>query len=240
VDLPTGTSTTLAIFPDDPMAIRHHTSWWDGTTSVAYLRSRTTTWGWLAGIIWEEGPDEPTYVERRLTDEQERTLFRFGKVPWSTFAIAPSPDRRFLASRTPGRGQGEFVQTFDRPGGTVTGHAYSSDPQSYVYIHTIATGETRRLWSAPLSRAFNGPISWLPDGSALIVTRETAPGAGRLEPWLVPIDGSEPQRLDVGVQNIRPGGVRLSPDGRQLAVAVGDAPQGLIQIFERAVPGTGR
>jgi Tol biopolymer transport system component len=171
-------------------------------------------------------------VERDLATGEVRELFSFGQDPWATFDVSPSPDRRFLASRSPGRGEAA--------GARARAGAFTNDSKSYIYLHTLATGESRKLWDAPFSRAFAGAPQWLPDNSGVIVTRYTDADLTRLEAWLVPADGAAPRKLDLGVQNLLPAGVRISPDGRHLLMMVGDRRDGEIQAIERIVPGPKR
>ncbi len=92
----------------------------------------------------------------------------------------------------------------------------------------------------PFQQAFSGSIEWLPDGSGFIVVKLLEPGASRREAWVVPVDGSAPRKLDLGIQNLLSAGVRVSPNGRNLAIVAGDSRDGEVQVFERLVPGARR
>ncbi len=226
IDARTGEVATIILQPGQPRAETFGQAMAWGGNSFAYLRIRTNQPGRAPGIR-EAGPDAPKLVERDLTSGEERRLFDFSNEPWATFGLSASPDRRFLAARSPG--QGEFA-----PG------LYRRDPTSFVVLHTLATGESRRIWTAPFGQAFSGSIEWLPDSSGFIVVKLLEQGAGRREAWVVPVDGSEPRKLDLGIQNLLSPGVRVSPDGRSLAILAGDPRDDEVQVYERLVPGSRR
>jgi hypothetical protein len=154
----------------------------------------------------------------------ERDLIDLSSEPWATFGLSASPNRKFFAARTPGPGE--------------AGGRNGEDASSAVVLYSVDTGGSRRLWTQPFSQAFSGSVEWLPDSSGVIVTKLAAPGGGRREAWLVPINGEAPRKLDLGVQNLLPAGVRLAPNGRSLAILAGDRRNREVQVLERVVPGS--
>lgn len=88
--------------------------------------------------------------------------------------------------------------------------AYYSDVDADVWLVPSAGGEPRQLTSGP---AIDGPLQWLPDGSAVVVYRR---GGGPGQTVVVPLDGG-PERSLVPAM----GGdedVVLSPDGSMAAI----------------------
>jgi len=226
IDARTGEVTTIILQPGDPRAETFGQAIaWD-SSSFAYLRIRTNRQGRAPGIR-EAGPDAPKLVVRDLVTGEERQVFDFSNEPWATYGVGVSPDRRFLAARGPGQGE-------------VAAGLYRRDPTSFVVLHTLATGESRRIWTAPFGQAFSGSIEWLPDSSGFLVTKLMEEGAGRREVWMVPVDGSAPRKLDLGIQNLLSAGVRVSPDGRSLAIVAGDRRDREVQVYERLVAGSRR
>jgi hypothetical protein len=61
-------------------------------------------------------------------------------------------------------------------------------------------------------------------------------GAGRREAWVVPLDGSERRKLDLGLQNLLHTGLQLSPDGRRMAIMAGDRREREVQVLSGIVP----
>ena len=230
IDPRTGDVVTVAL--QEPEAEKYviwgQPSWWRDSASIAYVKLRTNSMGRLPGIR-EPGADAPRLIERVLSSSEPRELVDFSREPWATFGLTVSPDRRFVASRGPGPGEAG--------GGSIRGRgAYQTDPRSFVVIHTVGTGEVRRIWEAPFAQAFSGTIEWLPDSSAVLVTRRTEQGGSRFETYLVPLGNGAPRRLEGGPQNLLAAGLRLAPDGRRVAMLAGDVRPDELQIFERIIP----
>jgi Tol biopolymer transport system component len=64
-----------------------------------------------------------------------------------------------------------------------------------------------------------GSVAWTPDGLSLLFTRTPGPRSSRTELWRVPVQGGEPEKLDLADDNIRE--LRLHPDGRHIAYTAG-------------------
>jgi Tol biopolymer transport system component len=225
IDARTGDVTTIALVEPEPAGPVNWAApvWWRGVESIAHLRIRTNQPGRLPGIR-QPGADAPKLLERELGTGTVRELVDFSAEPWATHGITASPDRRLVASRSPG------------PGETAAMAAYRGDPTSVVVLHEVGASKSRRVWTAPFAQAFTGPVEWLPDGTAVLVTRRTEAGGARFETWIVPIDGSTPRKVAGGPQNLI-GDVNLSPDGRRVAMLAGDRRNPEIRVFERVVPG---
>jgi Tol biopolymer transport system component len=53
------------------------------------------------------------------------------------------------------------------------------------------------------------------------------------EVWVVPIDGSDPRKVDLGVSNYSGHPIKLSPDGRQIVFTAGQRPTTEFRMVER-------
>lgn len=226
VDARTGETTQIALQPGNPNPVSYtNPVWWNGSTTVAYTQLKQSEPGRVPNFR-EPPPNEPKLMERDLMGGPERQLLSFAKEPWATWAVSPSPDRKLVASRLAG------------PGEVGAQRAYDADPTSVIVVHDVATGEARRVWTAPFPNAFAGAIEWLPDSSAVVVNRLTEARGSRYEAWIVPVNGGAPRKLALGLHNLLPGGVRISPSGRQIAILAGEPRDEEIQVFERIVPGS--
>jgi dipeptidyl aminopeptidase/acylaminoacyl peptidase len=223
IDAGTGEVATIALQPGQPTPVSFIAPMpWSTPEAVAFIRLRTTSPGRGPGIR-EPGPDAPRVVLRDVSSGDENELIDLSGEPWATFGMSMSPDRKFAAARSPG------PTDFAPP-------AYAEDPSSFVVAHDLTSGRSRRIWTAPFSQAFSGTIGWLPDSSAVIVVKLIEEGAGRREAWVVSLDGSEPRKLDLGLQNLLHTGLQLSPDGRRMAIMAGDRREREVQVLSGIVP----
>jgi serine/threonine-protein kinase len=185
-----------------------------------------------------------------------------GKIdPWSPEQRAldgapePSPDgRRFACSIANARGIDEiWVSDLARPGFRRLGTdpnvdcygprwspdgrriAYSrhgKDGRDGIYVHDADGGEAKQILKQESEDVIYAPGSWLPDGSALLLTRE-APGRASLA--MLPLtdgeaDSSRLRPLLSGAANqFNP---RLSRDGRLLAFGSDESGKALTYVVE--------
>lgn len=227
VDARTGETTQIALQPGNPNPVSWtNPVWWNGSATVAYTQVKQNEPGRVPNFR-EPFPNEPKLMERDLTGGPERQVLSFAKEPWATWAVSPSPDRKLIASRIAGA-----------PGEMGAAPAFAADPTSFVVVHHVATGEAKRVWTAPFPNAFSGTIEWLPDSSAVVVNKLTEARGSRYEAWIVPVNGDAPRPIALGLHNLLPGGVRLTADGRQIAIMAGERRDEEIQVFERIVPGS--
>ena len=85
-----------------------------------------------------------------------------------------------------------------------------------LVIVEVATGQQRELYRPPAGATLQWPsVLWTPDQTAVIVSADEK-NASRV--LLVPIDGAPPRTLDLPKGA---GGIRLHPDGTQIAFSVG-------------------
>jgi Tol biopolymer transport system component len=223
IDRASGDVASLALEPR--MQINSPVDWLD-PAHFSFISIKTDQPGRLPGIR-ETGANAPKLMEHSVATGEERELVALTSEPWATWGPSLSPDHHWLASRS--AGPGEFV----------AGH-YRDDPTSFVVLHDLRTGASKRIWTAPaFPMAFAGPIDWLPDSSALVVGKFVDPKVRRIELWLVPVNGEAPRKLEVPVQNLLPGS-RLSPDGKHLLLLIGDNREREVQVLERVAAGAGR
>lgn len=112
------------------------------------------------------------------------------------------------------------------PSGSPTTPPPSTEPE--IWVTDLTTGKSTRL-TVPGSGTAR-PIAWSPDGKKLLVQVAAAPDHG---PWaggdldLLDLASGDVRRLaDLGTATVRRGHLAaFSPDGRRVAVQVGDALQ---------------
>ncbi|HEX4825837.1 MAG TPA: protein kinase [Candidatus Polarisedimenticolaceae bacterium] len=164
----------------------------------------------------------------------------------------PSPDgRRFACSIVNGRGIDEiFVSDLDRPGfrrvsddpnadcssaqwspdGRRLAYARGGkDGKDGVYVVSADGGDARRVYATVNQAERAVAYSWLPDGSALFIARNS-PGKGEL--ILVPVAGDEKDAARVKVlatNELFIDQPRVSPEGRRLAYM--SAESGMRQVY---------
>jgi len=115
-------------------------------------------------------------------------------------------------------------------------------PEETLAVLPVGGGEPRVLLRVSSPRSLFGAAArepaWTPDGRAVIVGQSAAAENVRDELWLVPIDGSQPRKLQFNAEHfVGQEGFRLSPDGRQIAfVGQAGAPGGEIRALENVLP----
>ena len=122
----------------------------------------------------------------------------------TSVSLTVSPDDRFL-------GIGDGDSTTDR-----------------LVLVPVAGGAPRELYRASRPEGLDGyRMIWTRDSRALIVPKLLDANGERKELWLVPVEGGQPRKLDIDVNNwILPGGgFQLHPDGRRIAFSADDAAQ---------------
>lgn len=117
---------------------------------------------------------------------------------------------------------------------------------SVLFAYDTATRQEREVFRAERPNAFNyeDGLQWMPDGRAVIVNmRGAAPNAFEL--WWIPVDGRQPRRIDVGVENLTNNAIAVHPDGRQVAFLAGDpvpstasSPRREFRLLQRFLPDT--
>ena len=151
-------------------------------------------------------------VERDLTSGVERDVYTSPGL----VAFEVSPDGRNVAVRV--------VRPEEAPN---------------VMVVPAAGGEAREI--LPPTRGpsgiVQGSMSWLPDGRALLVSKAVD---GATELWRVPVDGSEPRRIDLRgegwAEDLAPDRrFSVSRDGRTLAYVSGTL-SAEVWMFDNVVP----
>ncbi len=107
-----------------------------------------------------------------------------------------------------------------------------------ISLLTVETREVRPLLEVPVGA---GPLAWSPDGESLYFTRDSRrvnaePEDHTHQLWRIPVDGGEPQKLDLGIGDTRVHGISLHPDGRQVAFAAGENTGSEIWVLENFLP----
>jgi Tol biopolymer transport system component len=143
-------------------------------------------------------------VQRDLNSGAENEVFRTRA---DNGAFQLSPDRRSIAFSARG------------------------DKEKAVRVTPMAGGEARTVLRASDPEELT-PASWTADGRSLLVVKFRNGSPAEL--WLAPVDGGEPRRIEGDISNwTRDGGVRLSPDGRQVTFVHSAGEPGLgIWAFE--------
>jgi Tol biopolymer transport system component len=107
---------------------------------------------------------------------------------------------------------------------------------STVVITPFDGGASRRLVLPRIVDAFRG-FDWTADGQALLVA-DVGDDVKARSLWLMPIDGRAPRKLDIDVSDWAVIlGIRLSPNGKQIAFFTGRDAQELWAL-ENVVPST--
>ena len=90
-------------------------------------------------------------------------------------------------------------------------------------VRPVAGGEPRALFHVNLPGRLQGygGLSWTPDSQAMIVVNVTADHFETKDLWLVPVSGANARKLDIDIRGWKSGGIRLHPDGKQIAFFTG-------------------
>jgi serine/threonine protein kinase len=103
--------------------------------------------------------------------------------------------------------------------------------RSTLMLLSTRGGEPRRLWTIEKPHNFlYGAFTWLPDSRRLLVARSRENVS---ELWLVPADGSPPERIDFPEVPVR--NLRLNPDGQTIAYHAGEE-QYELRMIENFLP----
>ena len=168
---------------------------------------------WGGGVL--RGTEGSVFLERDLASGRERELFRG---PGPAFPEL-SPDGRFLAGAScDDRSKSCALMLVPVTGGQPKELLRVKDPQRI---------DTR------------GFVSWTPDGQSVIVPLhlDASPSSSvNRELLLVPIDGRAPRKLALDTRNLARGGVRVHPDGRQVAFATGGGRTSEVWVLENFLP----
>jgi len=154
-------------------------------------------------------------VARDLPTGSDKVIFC---APVRIFGLNLSPDEKVLA----------FTFLTGQP----------SQPSNTINLLTVETGEVRPLLEVPENAV---PLAWSPDGKNLYFRRDSRPVAGEAEEhthqlWRIPVDGGEPQRLDLGIGDTRVHEISIHPNGRQAAFAAGGEQKSEIWALENFLP----
>ncbi len=89
-----------------------------------------------------------------------------------------------------------------------------------VLVLPVSGGTAREIvhFNQPEAVACPACVTWTPDGRALVVMKSIG---DKKELWLFPLEG-RPRKLDVDIKDWQDDGIRLSPDGKQIAFRTGD------------------
>jgi Tol biopolymer transport system component len=136
---------------------------------------------------------ESALIERDLASGEEHELIRQPRLT----DIRLSPDAKFI-----------IIGLIPSSGG--------ANRVSEILALPTSGGEPRVLSRADGAQGI-AAIAWAPDSHSVYVAKVFDPQ--RLERWLVPLDGSEPTKLEWVAPPI-PGLIRMHPDGKQAAFVV--------------------
>ena len=106
----------------------------------------------------------------------------------------------------------------------------------YLTVAPVATGQARRVFRSPQRIQ---TLAWTPDGRRLLFGMDRLAG-GAAEPattelWLVPVEGGQPQKLDLAMDSLTD--LRMHPDGRHIAFVAGTH-KGEVWVMENFLPRT--
>jgi Tol biopolymer transport system component len=86
-------------------------------------------------------------------------------------------------------------------------------------VRPVDGGEPRALFHVdhPDRLQHFGGMSWTPDSQGLVVVNTTGDRFQPKDLWLVPVTGDKARKLDIDIRGWNLVGIRLHPDGRQIA-----------------------
>jgi Tol biopolymer transport system component len=117
---------------------------------------------------------------------------------------------------------------------------------SVLFAYDTVTGRESEAFRVDQPNAFNyeDGLQWMPDGRAVIVNVRGA-ALNAFELWWIPVDGRQPRRIDLGVDNLINNALAVHPDGRQVAFLAGDpvastasSPRREFRLLQRFLPDT--
>ena len=170
-----------------------------------------------------------SWVERDLVSGETRDVF-LKPAGIETGRMELSPDGRYVAT---------VSQELAEGGKSEDGDSYGK--VSAVLLIPVDGGEPRELLrtNRPESFVAYDGMTWTPDSRAVIVMKVLGDRwkEAKRELWLVPIDGDKARKLDIDISdwNLGGGGIRLHPDGSQIAFFAGNQSEE-IQSLENFLP----
>ncbi|MCH8244168.1 MAG: hypothetical protein IH897_16390, partial [Planctomycetes bacterium] len=102
---------------------------------------------------------------------------------------------------------------------------FDSKPGMGITVMSAKGGEPREILRVKEPEYIYGGfwregLAWTPDGRYLLFGKARGDAEGQtVELWRVPVEGGEPQRLGVAMDNVRD--VRVHPDGRRISFTAG-------------------
>jgi Tol biopolymer transport system component len=139
-------------------------------------------------------------VEHDLTTGQKRDIVT-QRTGMTTGSKELSPDGRYLAG---------IMNDGSRTAAT-----------SAIVVIPVTGGDLRELLAVQRPEGFESRPAWTPDSKAVVVVKQTG---DRKEFWLIPVEGGAPRKLDLAIPNYI-GGLRIHPNGRQIAFQAGEQSQ---------------
>jgi Tol biopolymer transport system component len=119
-------------------------------------------------------------------------------------------------------------------------------PPAVLFSYDTVTRRETELFRSTQANAFNPEdgMQWMPDGRAILVNvRGSRPN--EFELWWIPVDGRQPKRVDIGIDNLVNSAIAVHPDGRQVAFLAGDpipsfasSPRREFRLLRLAAPDT--
>ena len=151
------------------------------------------------------------FLARDLETGREKELLRTA-LPSLAFGLALSPDGRQLAFTTvePGTGTGALK------------------------VMPAQGGEAREVFR--VINEFISGAAWMPDGRQLLFTTVTWPSGEPAGLWRVSAEGGEAQKLELDLDVLRGGVLRVHPDGRQLVFTSGQPFDLEMWVMENFLP----
>jgi hypothetical protein len=157
--------------------------------------------------VYYENREEPRgKMELDLVSGEKRLLIKQAEETFFDGSLVLSPDGRYF-------------------GGTRRGR---DNKTSAAVVFSVAEGEPRELLRVSWPEPFMGAVTWSPDSLSLLVVRiRLGPGLDWSDPegkelWLIPVNGDEARKLDIDINEWKAGGIRLHPNGKQIAFFSGE------------------
>jgi Tol biopolymer transport system component len=158
-----------------------------------------------------KGPGR-TIVVRNLETSGEKELHRVAS-PIGVGALTVSPDSQWLV----------FLWE-DLEKGTMA-----------LKIMPTAGGESRELARVRPPQRISA-LAWMPDSRHIVYAIRTTGEERKFELWQIATEGGQPQHLGLVMQGIRPYGLSIHPDGRQIAFTAGTPPRDEVWVLENFLP----